>query len=131
MKLIAKNGNFYTMSELQDDFWADWKANKDELKAQGYSPFKKNGKWYLSKFTNEKATAEQIKEFNRDQLEKFIGYLNLEPTTDEQIEFFEKVQSSLTVNDAVELIKTTDLFEDAESLVTEALDNLFEANLSE
>lgn len=130
MKLIAKNKNFYTMTELPDGFWNEWKSNKDEMKAQGNSPFKRAGKWYLSKFTKEKATEEQYKEFNKNQLELFIGFLNLEPETNEQIKVFEKVQSAETVNDAVEIIKVnSELFENAESSVSDALDALFEQNL--
>lgn len=130
MRLIARNGNFYTISELPEGFWTEWKTNKDEMKAQGNFPFKRNGAWYLSRFTKEKATDDQIKEFKQNQLETFIGYLNLEPQTEEQIKVFEKVQNAETVDDALNIIKVnSELFENSESLVNEALDALFEKNL--
>ena len=63
-------------SEFPENFWENWKENKQTLKEKGYSPFKIGKNWYLAFYDNEQeATDEEFKEFNRMNVEKGLEFL--------------------------------------------------------
>ena len=77
MKLIARNKHKYTMtSQFPENFWEDWKENKEALKEKGYSPFKIGKDWYLALYDNEQeATDEEFEQFNKMNVEKGLEFL--------------------------------------------------------
>ena len=102
------------------------------MKTEGYSPFKRNGEWFVSKFTKEKANSEQIANFYDEQLEFFLSYLNLEPENSEQAEVMDQLNDCETITEAVNVLKChSELFNDVEKLINNASDALFERNLNE
>jgi hypothetical protein len=101
-KLISKTLNTYTINTLPANFWNNWKENKDEMKKQGYSPFKAFGGWWLAIYDGGKATQEEYNKQEAEKLEKFKNALLGEMqgydewdygTWDKEIEQIEKASS--------------------------------------
>lgn len=67
MKLIARNNRMYTITDdISQVFWNAWETDKQSLKSQGYSIFKRdNNKIYLSHFEDTIATEEECIVFNK------------------------------------------------------------------
>lgn len=76
--MIASNLNTYTIHNLPQGFWDNWKANKAEMKKQGYSPFKAFGEWYLAIYDGGKATLDEYKKQLADEFEQFKNLVILE-----------------------------------------------------
>lgn len=55
-KLIAKNLNTYRMARPTEEFWTEWKSNKSKMKTDGYSVFKRGGKFFVALYDGGKAT---------------------------------------------------------------------------
>lgn len=55
-QLIAKNLNNYRVARPTESFWEEWKLNKEELKKEGVSVFKKFGKFYVSLYDGSKSS---------------------------------------------------------------------------
>jgi hypothetical protein len=87
---IAKNFHTYIITELTDDFWDKWKSNKEELKAKGYCPFKKDNKYYLSLYDGNVVT-------ETEYLQQNIDYFK--SVRSELIKYFNKSKHHYTIDE--------------------------------
>lgn len=79
-EMIARNGNKYRVAKPTEEFWEEWRNNKDTLKAAGYSVFKNENGFLVYDWSNKrKATRseellqeQRIKEFNKQRLQDMI-----------------------------------------------------------
>ena len=73
-KLISKNLRNYRLARPDNDFWEKWRANKEEMKAQGYYVNKENNTFYVAFYDQTTATQE---EYDDQELNKLNGIKNV------------------------------------------------------
>ena len=49
MQFQLKPTSAIIICEATDEFWTQWRANKDDLKLEGWRVIKYNNKWYVLK----------------------------------------------------------------------------------
>ena len=73
-KLISKNLKNYRLAKPDNDFWEKWRANKEEMKAQGYYVNKEHNTFYVAFYDRTTATQE---EYDAQELNKLNGIKNV------------------------------------------------------
>ena len=66
---VARNGHTYQMSKVTDAFWEAWKKDKEGMKEAGFSPFKRNGEWFVAHYDGKTAGDEEKKSFEKKKLD--------------------------------------------------------------
>jgi hypothetical protein len=128
---IAKNLNCYRMAIPTEAFWAEWKANKEGMRAEGVSVFKRGGSFYVAIYDGTSATQEAYDKQEQEAfafvrsyvLSEVMAYDGLEEDSDYA---YDVISAAATYED---ISRASAVFEGIERLIAEAQDALFNSLL--
>lgn len=107
---IARNLNNYRMAKPTEDFWTEWNSNKEQLKSEGVSVFKRGTEFYVAIYDGTKSTQEELDKQNADNFAEVKSGL-LSKIFDISEHAYEK-----DINEAVEIVENATSFADFDNL---------------
>lgn len=109
-KQIARNLNNYRMACPTEEFWAEWRSNKEQLKSEGVSVFKKGSEFYVAIYDGSMSTQEELDKQNADNFAEVKSGL-ISRIWDISEHAYEK-----DIDEAIEIIESAESFADFDSL---------------
>lgn len=131
--MYASNLNHYTLHNLPVDFWNQWRSDKEEMKKDGYSPFKTNKGWFLALYDGKKATRSEYKKWQKEEATKLADAImnnRDNPESKDEDDFYDQLYSANNTSEVIDVCKQySDLFYDIDTIIQTAKDNVFNSEL--
>lgn len=132
---IAKNFCTYIMQELPQDFWEDWKTNRDSMKAMGIVPFKRDDTFYIAIYDGntltEKEYLEQEVEYFKEVRQELVKYFNSHKSI-YSVEEFDAIRNIICTEKTLDGLNKIEKYSDNyRYILKEIEDRLFKSMLSD